>query len=1007
MNLLELRCSMVWLRKSAIVCCFFLFIVSAFSCIAGGQAVAGSAPAAGAGATTPSLNATVDEVPLELTVQDKKHRPVLDLKPEEISVTDNDTPVKLSGFHLVKSDPSTEHVITLVFDHFDGAMAKNARDVASKVIQLFPAKGYSFAVLDFGQRMRLVQGFTTDQDSGSFAASQVGHAILAVTDKSEATRTAAVDQAEKDLIAVAQTGADLSGKHFDLKQRALDQTLLAALEDTQHIIRDQHARLNLAGLMALIRSQQKLSQRKTLIYFTQNTVMDSAAKEMVHSIAGAAARADVSVYTFDMDTLHNQGGGSQDAQVLGVMHNNPNPVSVGPAGATQASHPSGPPAIRDEGALDSQAEAYSSSSAIKNPVADLSHDTGGLYIDAQESLNKPLQQMLEDITTYYQASYISPIKEYDGTFHTIAIKSTRPGIQVHTRSGYFAVPPGAESGIRPFEVPLLNLFVQPQLPTEFSYKASILRFGDTPNGNANALVVEVPLSELEIKDDTRSNISTAHIAFVAEIKDSKGALMEHFGEDFIQKGSVEKDTKDRFGVLTMQRHFVALPGTYTLEVAVVDLNNQKQSAQRISFEIPPVASTPSMGDIVLVRKLDAIHEDTDPLDPMHFENAQVTANLSNLALQNGKPLSLFLMLHPDPLAFDPPKLQMEVSLNSRPGHAVDVPLHNNLKGKAVPYLATLGNGNLPSGHYEVKATLSQSGKSVSQTISFFVLGANNNAAPAASSGSTITEENLKASELDPYKAGLLAITVPTNPVPPPSQKEIDSYLADATARAVNYADSLPNIICVQVTNRLIDLTATGNWKQRDNILESLSYVDKVETHKTLEVNGSPVSDDRETMRGTLSSGEFGAILKKIFISTSKTEFHWKETDALGNGTVQVFEYKVGKDTSSFTISDRNNLQITVGFHGLVFIDTATGSIRRVTLVADDIPPTFFIHATSMAVDYDNTLIAGHDFLVPVSAEVDVLQGKHDAAKNNIVFRNYRRFTSTARIIAVPDDQKAQ
>ncbi len=973
-------------------------------CSLHGQAVAGSAPAADTSATPPSLNATVDEVPLELTVQDKKHRPVLDLKPEEISVTDNDSPVKLSAFRLVKSDPSTEHVVTLVFDDFSGVMAKNARDVATKVIQLFSAKGYRFAVLNFDQRMRLVQGFTADRGSGSLGSGEVGQAIVAITDKSEATRTAAVDKAEKDLIAVAQTGADVSGKHFNLTDRALDQTLLAALEETQHIIRDQHARLNLAGLMALIRSQQKLTQRKTLIYFTQNEVMDSAAKEMVHSIAGAAARADVSVYTFDMDTLHNQSGGSQDAQILGIMHNNPNPVSVGPATATQANHPTGPQAPRDEGALDSQAEAYSSSGAIKNPIADLSHDTGGLYIDAQEGLNKPLQQMLEDITTYYEATYVSPVKEYDGSFHTIAIKSTRPGIQIHTRSGYFALPPGAESGIRPFEVPLLNLFAQAQLPSDFNFKASILCFGDTPNGNANALVVEVPLTELEIKDDTHSNISTAHIAFVAEIKDSTGTLMEHFGEDFSQKSSVEKDARDKFAVLTMQRHFVALPGKYTLNVAVVDLNNQKQSAQRISFEIPPVASTPSLGDIVLVRKLDAIHDDSDPLDPMHFENAQVTANLSNLAVQSGKPLSLFLMLHPDPLAFDPPKLQMEVSLNSRPGHAVDVPLHNNLKGKAVPYLATLGNGNLPSGHYEVKATISQGGKSASQTISFFVLGS----APTtdASSASAPSAENLKASEIDPYKAGLLAIAVPTNPVPPPSQKEIDSYLADATARAISYADSLPNIICIQITNRLIDLTATGNWKQRDTITESLSYVDKVETHKTLEVDGNPVSEDRETMRGTLSSGEFGAILKKIFVSTSKTEFHWKETDTLGNGTVQVFEYKVSKDTSAFQISDRNNQEITVGFHGLVFIDTATGSIRRVTLVADDIPPTFFIHATSMAVDYDTVLIGSHDYLVPVSSEVSVLQGKHVAAKNNIVFRNYRRFGSTAKIIAVPDDHKA-
>jgi len=437
MNLLELRSFSLGMRMKPAPCWYSLLLAATFACVAHGQAVVGAAPAAVTGSQVTTLSATVDEVPLELTVHNKKHKPILDLKPEEITVTDNDTPVKLSGFHLVENDASMDHVVTMVFDHFDGGMAKSAQNAATKVLQLFPAKGYSFAVLDFGQRMRLLQGFTADRKD-------VGQAIIAETEKAETGRTTAIEQAEKDLIAVAQTGADASGRHLDLKDRALDQTLLAALEDTRHIIQDQHARLNLAGLMALVRSQQRLSQRKTLIYFTHNGVMDSAAREMIHSIAGAATRAGVSVYTFDMDTLNSQGYQSANAQILGVTHFNPNTstISAGPAN-TMANHPTGPPPVRDEGALDSAAEGYSSTSTAKNPIADLSRDTDGLYIDAQEGLKKPLQQMLEEMTTYYLASYVSPIKEYDGSFRAIAIKTTRPGIQIHTRSGYFALPPGA------------------------------------------------------------------------------------------------------------------------------------------------------------------------------------------------------------------------------------------------------------------------------------------------------------------------------------------------------------------------------------------------------------------------------------------------------------------------------------------------------------------------------------------------------------------------------------
>ena len=60
--------------------------------------------------------------------------------------------------------------------------------------------------------------------------------------------------------------------------------------------------------------------------------------------------------------------------------------------------------------------------APKNPLSDMAKDTGGLYIDAQDTVKGPLQQMLQDMTTFYEASYIPPIQDYDGSFRTIAVK---------------------------------------------------------------------------------------------------------------------------------------------------------------------------------------------------------------------------------------------------------------------------------------------------------------------------------------------------------------------------------------------------------------------------------------------------------------------------------------------------------------------------------------------------------------------------------------------------------
>ena len=67
------------------------------------------------------------------------------------------------------------------------------------------------------------------------------------------------------------------------------------------------------------------------------------------------------------------------------------------------------------------------------------------------------------------------------------------------------------------------------------------------------------------------------------------------------------------------------------------------------------------------------------------------------------------------------------------------------------------------------------------------------------------------------------------------------------------------------------------------------------------------------------------------------------------------------------------------------------------MVADDLPKTFFIQAASVSVDYDYVAINGHDFLLPVSAQIGLRQRDRNAMLNEIQFRDYRHFASTAKI----------
>ena len=1012
-------------------------------------ALPGSQSAPDTSVQVPTLSENTNEVTLDLVVKDKRQKPILDLKAEDFTVTDNGTSVKLSGFHLVSGNGESDHLVTLVFDRFYGAAAKNAETISMRILKMLPAKGYSYSLFDLPGNLRLIQGFTDDRNT-------ITQAVKAITEKAAADRTqvieltytplsvaraadkssdeganAAAAEAQKYLLSVIRTGVDPSGARLDVKGRARYQTLYAALQDSRKIMQDQHAVPTLAALLAIVKSQQKIPERKCLIYFTQNAQMDSAAKEMLKTVTGAANQAGVSVYVVDLDAMNSEGRSQmQNALLNGQAPYSPVKVATSPYTSVipmqqQGGVPVGfTTGMKNWGPAQDVAqvtdfmrngwEGNDPLGTIKSPMAELAKGTGGAYVDAQDNVKKPLEQMLRDMTTYYQASYIPPIQEYDGSFRTIVTKPLRAGLNIKTKTGYFALAPDAEGGIRPFEVPLLKLMSQPQLVQDLKFHAAILNFGEMPDGNTGVVAIEVPISELKTKNDDHTSLFSAHVSIVAEIKDKNGKVIEHFGEDIAKRGALESIEKDSSQTITLQRHFMAVPGQYVLEAAVYDQLGEKACAQRIKFEIPAPQVSTSLSDIVLVRKVDTFHAEDDPAEPMRYEDSKVTPNVSGVVPENAKGVSLFFILHPDPQSKEPVTLEMEASRNGKPGKRMPLPLRLSKQGETVPYLASFNSGALAPGQYDVKAMLSQGGKTSIQHLAFTVDGslpgnvageianANLQGHGGAPSALTISESG------DVATSSVLAITAITNPIPPPAPEEVKQLIADARERALNYAQALPNFLCVEVTNRSYDATGTGKWKHQDTVAELLRYRDKTETHTMLEVNGKSSATDREALLGkhnSFSGGEFGGVLRAVFEPSAKADLEWKETDSLAGGTLQVFDYHVDRANSLFTVTGMNDKQITVGFHGQVFIDSGTRNVRRISLQADDMPRDFPTHSTRIGVDYDYVAINGHDYLMPVGAEVRLTQGRHEAVLNTIEFRDYRRFGAAMKILGFTPIEK--
>jgi VWFA-related protein len=949
----------------------------------------------------PTIVSNADEVTLDLVVRDKKNKPVLDLKPEDITVKDSGSAVRISNLRLMTGQSGADHLITLVFDPLDPAAATNAREMAKKILKLVPTSGFSFSVLSVNGRLHLLQSFTSDRVA-------VMNAIGAATEQNEGNKDKAA-LAEKDLIAIAQTGTDSSGTQVSASDRSLSKAQLSSLQESQRIAQDQHCLPSLAGLLALARTQNQIPGRKIVLYFEQARQLDSNAKDMLPSIAGAANRSSVSIYTVDANAVDEQAAqGLLTTMAIGgvVATNRMNPAPTGAETRTAVPHaPSGSITAGNESLSRIETEGLS---GYQNPLAKLAADTGGAYITSADNLKKPLRQLVEDFTTYYEASYAPPSLDYDGQFHPVTVDALRPGLKMHSRPGYFAVPPAGK--IRPFELPLIKLFSQPQLPADLSFHAAVLRLGNLPSGNENALIVEVPLAELETRDDPNSNLYSLHVSIVAQVKNKAGEVIEHFSEDVPRHGSLDSRESAQSELITLQRHFLAGPGQYVVEAAVLDRNNDEAGAQRLDFEIPSEATAPSLSDVTMVQRTDVVPTESDSTEPLRYGNSKIVPSISGLVPHGAKEISFFFIVHPDPLSADPPMLEMQV-LKSHESIA-QVPLHlQKTDGSApVPYLASIQAGSLPSGDYQIVEKLTQGGKSIERSLSFRIAGPEIAAAltPDDTTDARNTDDaaiaHTSASEL-PSAEGLaghrLVITsLPAGTVPAPTPDGLDAIVAGARKRALDYTNSLPNFVCVELTSRSVDQSGNGNWKHRDSIGELLTYHDNEESRSTLEVNGKRSNLKRTEMNSSwpTSIGEFGSLLKLVFAPSSKAHFEWKEAGTLGDGTgpLQVLSYRVTPDNATLNLSESNNT-IGVGFHGLLYIDKTTSGIRRVTVEADDLPRNFSMHAAAMTVDYDYVAISGRDYLLPVRSTVSLQRHRRQVELNEIAFQNYRRFASRTKI----------
>lgn len=176
------------------------------------------------------------------------------------------------------------------------------------------------------------------------------------------------------------------------------------------------------------------------------------------------------------------------------------------------------------------------------------------------------------------------------------------------------------------------------------------------------------------------------------------------------------------------------------------------------------------------------------------------------------------------------------------------------------------------------------------------------------------------------------------------------------------------------------------------------------------VHGAETLNDQDPARvkhgggGLTTWGEFGPILSVIFGDIKSSALTWKCWEQDGNEKLAVFHYSVAHEKSHYLVAIRPRIEPQYpAYQGEISIDPATGTISRVTMLAElgsKGPAT----SANIAVEYGPVTLGDRVYNCPmhgvaISQDINVDNAGNGLTQiNDVHFVNYHLFRGDVRIL---------
>jgi len=716
------------------------FLLSASSLEAQGQ----SQQDTSGQATPPTVRSTAQEVVLDMVFRDKKGRTIRDIKPQEIHILEDGVEQTATSFQLIEGnapkaaiaenaasaapsalDPMREiRLVTLVFEGLDLDEKRFFRQALKDILDMAPERNLYFSVLTVDMGLHVLQPFTTDRTllmklvdkSMMWSFTQYANQSAEVKQELQQMLSGGEPQLQGGASGGPGPGQIQSVANYRMAKMQNDMLEAAAAGD-----RAYNARTTIDALTALVRAQSQLPGRKTVLYFNASLVIPEAVKEQYNNLISIANRANVSFYTIDpkgLVALSTSSGSRTGAVTFSAGSEGRDELS----GAIRETHDQQMRGGTGQVSTAQARAAENAESALRANsqqwLRDLAQQTGGTSIADTNDWKAPLRTAMDEVRTYYEASYAPHITVFDGKFRRISVRVDRPYIVVHTRSGYFALPQlkGGQQ-VYAYEMPLLNALNTTSPPLDVAFQAAAERFNDHGPKVEYMVTLEAPLKGLTFAPQPDQKNSAVDAALLAVLKNSNGEIVEKFSKDFAVQVALGDVDAYKAGNLVQTFRTELPPGEYVLEAAIMDRNGSRIGVTKSTVTAPQPSSKLSMSDVVLIRRTDALKDSNQVLDAFYFPGGKVVPTLSR-ALKGGpgNVLPFYFAVYPDRSTKNALKLTMSFYKEGQYLGAAEAPLPDAQHDGRIPYIANLPADKFTPGAYEIHIGVTQGSSKAEEKV---------------------------------------------------------------------------------------------------------------------------------------------------------------------------------------------------------------------------------------------------------------------------------------------------